>query len=603
MHSNIKEVLLMKNNYNDDSIKVLSDIDHIRHRSSMYISTDRPSYQMWSEIADNAVDEAMNGYANEIKFTIDYDNSFISVEDNGRGLPQGNNKDLGKPTIYAIYQKLNAGGKYDQESYAYSGGLNGVGSTVVNALSKHLGVLTWRDDSVVTVKFDYGQDRGYNKYKDENYKGSGTKVYYSIDTEHELFTDKLSDYKNEIENKIHLLKTLMPDVTIYYNYEEIKPRDFREFLQLSEDPLLKESILINTKEYSIALNWSKDTNKMTHVSYCNSIFTPNGGDHVNGIHNAIIDIFGSDSMYGLNLALSVKFPAVEYDSQAKLKAISKDMKTYLTDSFITEFKKYLKKNPEVRDAITDLIKFKRNELNKRNNKSNVKRDRKNTFLNSLGVSGFADCNTKDRSTAELYIVEGNSAAGSAMQARNVETQAILPLRGKFINAYTSDVASLLKNAEVATIVSSIDAGIFQEVNIKKSRYDKVIIFADADEDGKNISVLLLSFFANTMPELLESGMIYLALPPLYGTYMNKEWIPIYTEEEKEEYMNKGCSIQRYKGLGEMNPEQLRKSCMDPDSRNLLNIEFSMSDNKEIEKIMGSDTTYRRKLLQEVGILV
>lgn len=588
--------------YNDDSIKVLSDIEHIRHRSSMYISTDRPSYQMWTEIADNAVDEAMNGYATEIKFDIDYDKSHIIVIDNGRGLPQGENKDLKKPTIYAIYQKLNAGGKYDQGSYAYSGGLNGVGSTVVNALSKRLSVTTWRGTSVVRAKFEYGQDKGYEKYVDPQFVGHGTMVGYTIDTDHELFTDKLSDYKTEIENKIYLLKTLMPEVTIYYNNEEIHPRDFREFLQLSAESLLDKSILIKTKNYTVALNWSKDTNRGTQVSYCNSIFTPNGGDHVIGIHNAIIDILGSDSMYGLNLALSVKYPAVEYDSQAKLKAISKEMKAHLTETFIPELKYYLRKNPEIKEEITNLIKYKRNEINKRNNKGNVRRDRKSSFLNSLGVSGFADCNTKNREEAELYIVEGNSAAGSAMQARDVETQAILPLRGKFINAYTADVASLLKNAEVATIVSSIDAGIFQDVNVKRSRYNKIIIFSDADEDGKNIACLLISFFMNTMPELIEEGYLYLALPPLYGTYENKEFIPINDESTKDYYIEKGYPITRYKGLGEMNPEQLRISCMAPETRQLVRIDKSAECEEMVKRIMGSDTRYRRELLISEGIL-
>ena len=588
--------------YTDESIKVLSDIDHIRKRSTMYISSDRPSYQMWTEIADNAVDEAMNGYADTIRFEVDYKRNFISVEDNGRGLPQGMNKDLNKPTIYAIYQKLNAGGKYDQDSYAMSGGLNGVGSTVVNALSKELHVITWRDHDVISVDFEYGQDRGYNKFKDTTYRGSGTKVMYVIDTEHPLFVDKLSNYEQDIINKVNLLKTLMPDVKIIYNGKEIKSRDFREFLQLSKEPLLEESILITCKDYMVALNWSKDNNKNVHTAYCNSIFTPNGGDHVNGIHNAIIDIFGNDSMYGLTLALSVKYPRVEFDSQAKLKAISKEMKQYLTDSFISEFRSYLRKNPDVKDVISNLIAFKRNELNKRANKSNVRRDRKSTFLSTLGVSGFADCNTKNREEAELYIVEGNSAAGSAKQARNVETQAVMPLRGKVLNVLNSDVKSILNNREISTIYANLDTGIFEDFNIKKSRYNKVIIFTDADEDGKNIACLLIALFMTLSPELVEQGYLYLALPPLYGTYEGKKFIPINDEETKNEYLKKGYSITRYKGLGEMNPEQLKIACMDPTTRQIVRIDKSPECDKRVKEIMGSDTSHRRILLQEAGIL-
>lgn len=591
--------------YNDDAIKVLSDIEHIRHRASMYISTDRPSYQMWSEIADNAIDEAMNGYADRVIFTLDYNNNYIAVTDNGRGLPQGINKELNKPTIFAIYQKLNAGGKYDQESYAYSGGLNGVGSTVVNALSKDLKVETWRGNDVVNVEFQYGQEVDYIKGKcDKMSTKNGTRVMYHIDTEHPLFTDKLSDYEKEIEDKISLLKTLMPHVDFIYNGKHIEITDFRKFLILSKEPLLEESILIQCKNLMVALNWSKDTNKSTQRTYCNSIYTPNGGDHEKAVYDAVVSYFSNtDATYGLNIAVSAMYPAVEYDSQAKTKAISKDMRNWINETVQSELNKYFKKNPEIKTQIIDLIKYKRNELNKRNNKSNVRRDRKSTFLNTLGVSGFADCNTKDRETAELFIVEGNSAAGSAIQARNVNTQAVLPLRGKFINAFTADAASLLKNAEVATIVSSIDVGIFDDVNIRKSRYSKVIIFTDADEDGKNIACLLISFFLATMPELVESGMLYLALPPLYGTYEGKKFIPINDEETKNNYLKKGYQITRYKGLGEMNPEQLAIACMNPDTRSIIRVDESPECIEEVRKIMGSDTTYRRKILQDEGILI
>ena len=592
------------NTYNDESIKVLSDIAHVRTRPTMYIDTSRPSYQMWSEIADNAIDEAMNGYADTIRFDIDYDRNHISVEDNGRGLPQGMNEDLKKPTIFAVYQKLNAGGKYDQISYAYSGGLNGVGSTVVNALSKELNVITWRDSSVVLASFAYGETVHYDKHIDNQYDGHGTKVSYTIDKDLPLFTDKLSDYEEEIENKISLLKTLMPHVTFIYNGKEVEIKDFREFLTLSKESLLDDSILIQTKNLMVALNWSKDTNKSTQRTYCNSIYTPNGGDHEKAVYDAIVNYFSNtDATYGLNIAVSAMYPAVEYDSQAKTKAISKDMRNWITETVQSELSKYFRKNPDIKDKIVTLLKYKRNEINKRNNKSNVRRDRKSTFLNTLGVSGFADCNTEDRETAELFIVEGNSAAGSAIQARDVNTQAVLPLRGKFINAFTSDAASLLKNAEVATIVSSIDAGIFDDVNIRKSRYNKVIIFTDADEDGKNIAVLLISFFLATMPELVEAGMLYLALPPLYGTYEGKKFIPINDEDIKNKYLKNGYQITRYKGLGEMNPEQLAIACMNPDTRSIIRVDESPECIEEVRKIMGSDTTYRRKILKDSGVLL
>ena len=520
--------------YDDSSIKVLSDIEHIRHRSSMYISTDRPSYQMWTEIADNAIDEAMNGHATVIKFDVDYNNSRILVEDNGRGLPQGDNKELKKPTIFAIYQKLNAGGKYDQESYGMSGGLNGVGSTVVNALSANLSVVTWRDDSFVSVNFSRGETIDYNKGKDKYFKGSGTRVSYVIDTEHQLFMDKLSDYKEEIEDKIHLLKTLMPSVKFIYNGKDVEVRDFREFLLLSKEPLLDNSILISKKNLTVALNWSKDTNKSTQRTYCNTIYTHNGGDHEKAIYDAVASILGADSSYGLNLAVSAMYPGVEYDSQAKTKAVSKEMRSWVTETVVSELKYYFKQNPDVKEKVVALIKYKRDQINKRNNKSAVRRDKKSSFLNALGDSTFADCNTKDRSEAEMFIVEGDSAAGSARQSRNVNTQAIAPLRGKIINAYTNQLDAVLKNREVGMLMSSIDCGMFEDVNVNKSRYGKIIAMCDADPDGLSIVNLLLGLFTRLVPEIIEKGYFYVALPPLYGTYVKGKFVPINSEELKNE---------------------------------------------------------------------
>lgn len=594
----------MAKEYNDDAIKVLSDIEHIRKRSSMYISTDRPSYQMWSELADNAVDEAMNGYASQIIFHIDYEKSYISVEDNGRGLPQGFNKELNKPTIYAIYQKLNAGGKYDQDSYTVSGGLNGVGSTVVNALSKEFHVKTWRNGSVVEARFHFGESEDYQSYTDNTYKKkSGTFVEYMIDKEHPLFVDDLKDYEKDIVDKISLLKTLLPSVDIQYNGESVKERRFDTFLYLSNFSLLEESVVIQNKTFNLALNWSTENNKYTSRTYCNAIFTPQGGDHEKGLCDALWEIFGNDYALGLNLALSVMFSGAEYDSQAKLKAVSKDMRGFVKEKSLSELKYYFKQNPDIKTAVIELLKKKRYEINKRNNKSSVRRDKKTAFLNALGSSAFADCTTKNREEAELIIVEGNSAAGSARQARDVRTQAVAPLRGKFINSFTSDVAALLKNQEVGMLISSINCGIFQDVNIKNSRYGKIIIMADADPDGENIACLLLSFFLNVAPELVDNGYIYLALPPLYGTHVKGKFTPISTIEERDDYLAKGYEITRFKGLGEMNPEQLKISCLDSNTRHIIQITSSTGCFDMVKKIMGGDSSERKRLLVESKILI
>lgn len=592
--------------YDDSSIKVLSDIQHVRMRASMYISTDRPSYQMWSEIADNAVDEAMNGFATSIIMDIDYDNSKISITDNGRGLPQGINKTLNKPTIEIIYAKLNAGGKYDQEAYNTSGGLNGVGSTVVNALSSNFHVITWRDAQVSEIWFSKGEKVDYKTYVDKKYKGSGTTVDYTIDTEHQLFTDKLIDYKKDIEDKLTLTKTLFPSVNITYNGVDVKPTLFKEFLIVTKEPLLENPIYLEDKSRNlmVALNWSIDTNRSTQRSYCNSIFTVNGGDHEKAVYDAVSELLGSDALYGINIAISVNYPAVEFDSQAKTKAISKAMKSEIKEIIYTQLKSYLRKNQSIKEQITSLIKKKRQALDHRNNKSNVKRDKKSTFLNALGDTAFADCTTKDRSEAELFIVEGNSAAGSARQSRNVNTQAVAPLRGKFINSYNNSIESLFKNKEVQMLLSSIDCGCFNDVNVARSRYGKIVIMADADADGYNIVCLLLSFFMNVVPDLIKEGYIYVALPPLYGTYDKKSgsFIPITTESVRNEYLNKGYEITRMKGLGEMNPDELSMACMDPNTRSIVKVNYTNNSDKIVEKIMGGDSGARKELLIRTGVL-
>lgn len=594
--------------YDESSIKVLDDITHVRTRSSMYIDSSRPTYQMFNEIFDNALDEAMNGYADSIYVNVNYEGNYFSVQDNGRGIPQGINKELNLPTPQVIYTKLNSGGKYDRDSYGFSGGLNGVGSVCVNALSEDFRVSTWREDFIVDMVCHEGEVSSYNRYSiinsNKEVGSTGTLVYCSPDTEHKFIFDRLKDYESDIQDRIYLMKTLLPDVKFIYNDKEVVEKPFTSFLKDPITPLFEEPILLNYKDLKVAINWSVDSNKYLTKCFCNSVSNPNGGDHEKGVYDAITDAFGNtDYSLGVSFVVSILYPDVEFDTQVKLKALSKDMRVYVKETFSWMLKKYFKQNPEKKEMLDNLISSKRKDIDKKNNKSQIKRNRRSTFLSNLGVSGFSDCTTKTREEAELYICEGNSAAGSAIQARNVETQAILPIRGKIINALNSDVASLFKNAEVSTIMSSINAGTFDEVDIRKSRYGKIIIFADADDDGKNISCLLLSLFCTMTPELVDAGYLYLALPPLYGTYVKKSWIPINDEDVKNKYLEKGYEIQRYKGLGEMSPEQLRISCMDPSTRNIVQIRTTPDCYDIVKKIMGGSSKYRKELLREVGVLV
>lgn len=595
----------MSKEYDDSSIRVLSDREHVRERPLMYVSSANPSYQLFTEILDNAVDEALNGYADCIDIYVNFDTEhpYFTVKDNGRGLPQGINKQTGKKTAEIIYTKLNSGGKYDTESYTVSSGLHGVGASVCNFLSSKFFVNTWRDNNLIHMEFKEGELIKYEE-STKGDKTTGTEVICYPDMSHKLISkDPLSNYQKEISDRILLLKTLQSDVEFVYNGNKVEPVSFDHFLTLSKEPLLKDSIIISTKNLIFSVNWSKDTNKSTSKAYCNSLYNPNGGDHEKGIYDAVVESLDlDDALLGINIAVSVKYPGVEYDSQAKLRAVSKDMRKFVKETATSELKSYFRKNSEVKDKVVKLIKDKRYELNKRNNKSSIKRDRKTTFLNSLSVSGFVDCTTKNRSDAELFIVEGRSAAGGLIQSRDTITQAVLPIRGKFINAYTSDIGAVLKNAEVSTLLSSLDTGILQDINIAKSRYGKIIVTTDADEDGKNISCLLLAFFMHCTPELIEQGYLYLALPPLYGTILKDEFIPIYTEEDKDKYLSKGCHVTRYKGLGEMNPTQLRMACMDPTTRTLINITSTKECAEIVANIMGPDSKYRKQLLLDKGVL-
>lgn len=591
------------NKYDESSIKVLSDRDHVRTRPSMYLDSARPTQHMYQEILDNAVDEAMNGYADTIHVTIDYKMNYFSIEDNGRGIPQGLNKDLNLPTPQVIYTKLNSGGKYDRDSYGFSGGLNGVGASCVQFLSKRFTLWTWRDDSTVLMKCKDGEVVSYEQ-EDSAETNSGTKVIVFPDTHHKFVFDRLEDYRTEIEDRLYLLKTLLPKVKFFYNGAEINEKPFISFIKDHSEPLFEEPIYLEYKDLKVAINWSCDSNKCLSKCFCNSVSNPSGGDHEKGIYDAITEVFGSSDYHlGVTVAISVLYPGVEFDTQMKIKAVSKELRAYVKENYAWLLKRYFKQNPEAKEKLDELIKSKRRNIDKRNNKSNIKRNRRNTFLSNLGVSGFSDCTTKDRETAELFIVEGNSAAGSAIQARNVETQAILPIRGKIINAINADVASLLKNVEVSTIISNLNAGMFDTVDLSKARYGKVVIFADADEDGKNISALILSLFVTILPELVDAGMLYLALPPLYGTYVKNKFVPINDEETKEYYLKKGYEIQRYKGLGEMKPEQLRISCMEPSTRNMVQIKTTNDCHDIVKKIMGGSSKYRKELLKEVGVLV
>jgi len=593
----------MPKEYNDDSIKVLSDIDHIRKRYPMYINTEYPTLQMFEEIFSNSMDEVMNGYADSIDVGINYETNTVTITDNGRGIPQGINETLKIPTIEVIYGKLNAGGKYDTSSYNVSGGLNGVGSCVVNALSKYFYVETWREEGVLQVMYKYGILDKYIPTKNINKHKPGTMVMFTIDTDHELFSsDRLSDHEEDIKKRLELSVTLFPNLKIGYNGEPVCVSSIEQFLP-RDQYLLDTPIIMSGKNYNICINWTDALHGGSYTSYCNMIRTVSGGDHTKAVEDAILNIFTNrESLLGLNIFISVTYPEVAFTNQSKDRAKSKEMYNYIYDIVSLNLKKQFKNDPDLFNKLKDMVTSKVERMNRKNHKKSISRqDRKASFLSSLDQGGFADCTTTDRSKAELTLCEGLSAAGSLKQARDPKVQAVMPLRGKFINAYNADLKAVLQNKEASTIIQSIGTGILDDVDIAKSRYSKIIIFSDSDEDGKDIACQLIAFFSKIMPKILTSGMLYLAIPPLYGTTVKGEFIPIHTEEDKDKHLKLGHYVQRYKGLGEMMPEQLKVTSLDPDTRRLIQIVVDETSLSTVERIMGGDSSNRKSLLIEMGV--
>lgn len=590
--------------YDDQSIKVLSDIEHIRKRPAMYINTDSPSLQMFEEIFSNSMDEVMNGYADSIVVDIDYTKDGVSIEDNGRGIPQGMNETLKVPTIQVIYGKLNAGGKYDTESYGVSGGLHGVGSCVVNALSSEMIVESWRDNSsLISVRYKKGILCDYKTDHHKQSTKSGTHVYFYIDKDHEIFKeDSLINHKNDIEKRLALSVTIFPNLKIVYNGEVVESGNLSQFIPV-DNYVLKDPIIFNCKDINVCINWTDSIRWGDYTSYCNMIRTVAGGDHIKAVEEAVVSsLISRESILGMNVFISVMYPNVAFTSQSKDKAKSKEMYQYVYNYVYNQLKTFYKENPEIKETLNKMVAQKIERLERKNNKKNISRkDRKSSFLSSLDQGGFADCTTTDRSKAELTLCEGLSAAGSLKQARDPKTQAVMPLRGKFINAYNSNLKSVLVNKEASTIIQSIGTGILDDIDIKKSRYSKIIIFSDSDEDGKDIACQLIAFFAKIMPKILISGMLYLAIPPLYGTTVKGKFIPIHTEEDKEKHLKMGHYVQRYKGLGEMMPEQLKVTSLDPDTRRLIKIVVDETSLYKVERIMGGDPSNRRSLLIEMGV--
>lgn len=623
----------MTERYDASKIQILPGLEGVRRRPAMYIGDvgKRGLHHLIFEILDNSVDEALAGYAKNIEVILHSDGS-CSVKDDGRGIPVDLHPTEKKPAVEIVFTYLHAGGKFDQKIYQISGGLHGVGASVVCALSEFLEVKVKRDGKIYYQKFSRGKKITELKEIGKT-EESGTEVRFKPDPE--IF--KKTEFEFEIvEKRLKELSFLVKGLRLKVFderdgkekefYAEGGLKDFVKFLDEARKPI-HEPFWMEAKrediEVEIALEYNSDYQYENILSFVNTINTHEGGTHVTGFKSALtrvivdyikknnllksndIEIQGEDTREGLTACIHVKMPGPQFEGQTKTKLGNSNVKGIVESVFYDRFYRFLEENPSVAEEIVKLViatarareaAKKARELTKRK-----------SLLESVSLPGkLADCSIRDPSKAELFVVEGESAGGSAKQARAREFQAILPLKGKILNVEKASIDKILKNEEIKTIFQAIGIG-FDEEDFKpeKIRYHRIIIMTDADVDGSHIRTLLLTLFYRYMKPLIELGFLYIAQPPLYRLQKGKKVYYAYSEEEKEEILKKiggedGVNIQRYKGLGEMNPEQLWETTMDPERRILKKV--TLEDAAEADRLfsilMGEKTEPRREFIMQ-----
>lgn len=625
------------NQYNDDSIQVLEGLEAVRKRPGMYIgSTDhRGLHHLAYEIVDNAVDEALSGYASKIDVTIHKDGS-LSVRDNGRGMPTGKHAS-GIPTIQVIFTVLHAGGKFGQGGYKTSGGLHGVGASVVNALSDWLEVEVLRDGVLYTQTFKTGGEKVSSIKKEKtNRKGSGTTVRF-LPSEH-IFSTIVWSYETlaeRLRESAFLLKGLTITLTDertnksdVFCYEE-GIRNFIQYLNEEKDtlsPIVDFNSTIDGVETEFAFQYN-DGYSETILSFVNNVRTKDGGTHEVGMKTALTKAFneyarkvgllkekdknleGSDVREGLTAIVSLRVPEeiLQFEGQTKDKLGTPSARSIVDNTIFEQLGIFLTENGEIaQELIRKALKAREAREASRKAREESRNGKKGKKKETLLSGKLTPAQGKNPKKNELYLVEGDSAGGSAKQGRDRKFQAILPLRGKVINTEKASLSDILKNEEINTIIYTIGAGVGTDFNIEDCNYDKIVIMTDADTDGAHIQVLLLTFFYRYMKPLIEAGKVYLALPPLFkiskGTGKKQVVEYAWTEKELEEKIKKvgkGYLLQRYKGLGEMNADQLWETTMNPDTRTLIRvvIDDKAQAERRVSTLMGNKVEPRRKWIE------
>ena len=624
--------------YGADQIQILEGLEAVRKRPGMYIgsTSSRGLHHLVYEIVDNAVDEALAGFCTEIQVTINPDNS-ITVVDNGRGIPVGINHKAGIPAVEVVFTILHAGGKFGGGGYKVSGGLHGVGASVVNALSEWLEVTICREGK----KYQQRYERGHTMYPLKEIgvcdsEETGTKVTFLPDKE--IFEETVYDYdilKQRLREMAFLTKGLrivLRDTRADQEKEKIFHyeggiREFVTYLNRSKEALYPEVIYCEGEKDGVMVEVAMQHNdSYTENSYgfVNNINTPEGGTHIVGFRNALTKTFndyarknkllkdsepnlsGDDIREGLTAIVSVKIEEPQFEGQTKQKLGNSEARGAVDFVVSKQLEIFLEQNPTVAKATVE-----KSVLAQRAREAARKaRDltRRKSALDGMSLPGkLADCSDKNPENCEIYIVEGDSAGGSAKTARNRATQAILPLRGKILNVEKARLDRIYGNAEIKAMITAFGTGIHDDFDISKLRYHKIIIMTDADVDGAHISTLLLTFLYRFMPELIKQGYVYLAQPPLYKVEKNKKVWYAYDDAELNSILGQigrdnNNKIQRYKGLGEMDAEQLWETTMDPEKRILLRVTMDESATSEIDltftTLMGDKVEPRREFIEE-----
>ena len=632
------ESIRPEGDYGADQIQILEGLEAVRKRPGMYIGTTslRGLHHLVYEIVDNSVDEALAGFCKNITVTINDGNS-ITVEDDGRGIPVGINHKTGKPAVEVVFTVLHAGGKFGGGGYKVSGGLHGVGASVVNALSSWLEVQIFHDGKIYKQRYERGKTMYSLKVVGTcDPEKSGTRVDFQPDPE--IFEDTEYDFntlKTRLRETAFLTKGLRivlrdarpgkeQERTFHY---EGGIREFVQYLNRSAEALYPDIMYFegiqNNVMVEVAMQHNDSYNE-TVYGFVNNILTPEGGMHIIGFRQALTrtlndyarkmkllkdneeNLSGEDIREGLTAIVSVKIEDPQFEGQTKQKLGNSEARGAVDSVVSAQLTAYLEQHPDVGKIIID-----KSVVSKRAREAARKArelTRRKTALDGLALPGkLADCSDKDPSKCEIFIVEGDSAGGSAKTARDRKTQAILPLRGKILNVEKARLDRIYGNAEIRSMITAFGTGIHDDFDITKLRYDKIIIMTDADVDGAHIATLMLTFLYRFMPELIRQGHVYLAKPPLFKIERNRKVWYAYSDEERDQILSEIGSdannkIQRYKGLGEMDADQLWETTMDPKHRVLLRVNMDEDDASEIDltftTLMGDKVEPRREFIEE-----